>query len=124
MNSLVKQIKQLLQENAASSLVQRCLDALSDKASLSLKSTSPLPIQHVSRTIAIRAKINAEGLDLVEGFDDILKALNTETDESVVSYFFEENKKVFMIFTNLSVSKLFGVLISNDSTLAITNDQK
>ena len=116
MSLLTRRIEELLRHNATNERVRRCLDAIRGEAS-SLQSTSPLPIQHARRIYSIRAEANAGRPDLVEGYDDLLKALSSETDDSVQVHLLEGDKEVFSIFTSPDTTRLYGLLISKQSSL-------
>jgi hypothetical protein len=121
MNPSTIQIIQLLQEHAINNLARQCLDALSDEESSNLQTTGPLPIKHVHRVLAVRAKTNEEGSRSVEGFDDVLEALKKEFDDSVNVYFFDGDQDSFTILTDRSTTRLLGVLISKDKSRKFTN---
>ncbi len=119
MNQLASQIRELLVKNNTSSLVKRCLDVMSEDSFLTFKSTGPLPIEHVRRTTEVRAKTNAQGRGLVEGYDELLRGLKEETDCSVQIYFFDARGDSFTILTDSSTSRLLGVLISREASSGV-----
>ena len=110
MNHQANRVKELLLKNANRENVQMSLEALSQSALSSVKTTSLLPLQHVKRVSEIRAKLNLRDQDLVKGFDNLLEALNTMSDEPVKIHVFESKGRVLEVFTNSSLTILLGVL--------------
>ena len=110
MNHQANRVKELLLKNANRENVQMSLEALSQSALSSVKTTSLLPLQHVNRVSEIRAKLNLRDQDLVKGFDNLLEALNTMSDEPVKIHVFESKGRVLEVFTNSSLTILLGVL--------------
>ena len=117
MNQLANQLEKLLHANSEDKNIRACLDAFTDKALLTLKSTGLLPIAHVRRVSRIRAKRSSERRDLVDGFDSLLAALETDIEDSVQIHIFEAQHTVFEIFTNASATKLLGVLIVRGASI-------
>ena len=102
----------LLKQEPENNLAERCCNALIEKASASIISTGSLPIDHVRRIYGVRAETNNENVGAVEGYDELIRSLDEEKDETINIHSFEAEGKAFTVFTNESCTKLLGLLIS------------
>jgi hypothetical protein len=111
-SSIVNKLEKLVAKNGSNELAQRCLVALRDETSIVYPSTGLLSTQYVSRISKRRAKLNSKKPAHTEGFADLIKGLDAEPEKSVEIYAVGVGKEVFSIFTNASVTKLIGILVS------------
>src|SRR5947209_374641 len=105
-------LRKLLLDNASNDLVRRCMIAFDNRASNSYKSTPPCPIKEIRDIYTRRATIDKDKRGVVEGFDQLIPALNVETDAELIVHGYDTGKESFTIFTNTSTTRLIGVLIS------------
>jgi hypothetical protein len=105
-------LEDLLLKNSSRDLARRCLNALSKQTSADYKSTRPVPLNEIRDIYSRRARLNKKRNGPVEGFDELIPALNVESEDSIVVHGFETDQEAFTIFTNASMTRLIGVLIS------------
>ncbi len=106
-------LQDLLLKSGNSSLAQRCLQALSSRVYANYESTGPVPIGEIRDIYLRRARLNEKRNGPVEGFDELVPELEAATEDSVVVHGFEAGREAFTIFTNASVTRLIGLLLSH-----------
>ena|ERR1700687_3393156 len=115
MNITTKELSALLlKEESTNNFARRCRNVLEERPSVSIISTGPLPIDHVRRIYRLRAETSKEKGGVVEGFDELLRSLDKEDDQTIEIYGLEAEGEAFTVFTNPSFTKLLGVLISKE----------
>lgn len=103
-------LEHLLLNAANHALARRAVRALGGP--VSVKSTRPVNVGEVRDIYLRRAITNERKGGPVEGFDELVPALKRETEATVVVHGFETPQEAFTIFTDSSVTRLVGILIS------------
>jgi hypothetical protein len=112
MNSDVK-LKELLLKNATHPLVQRYVKAIGGQTALDYKVTEPGPVVEIRDIYKRRARLNQKRHGTIEGFDELIPALDAENDASIVVHVLEIQGEAFTVFTNVSTTRLIGLLVTH-----------
>jgi hypothetical protein len=105
-------LRGLLNE-ATSELAKRGLTALASGSVSGYQVTKPVATEEIRQIYSRRAKLNSQKSGTVEGFEELLSALNGETDPDLLIHGFEAGSEAFTVFTNVAITRLIGLLISH-----------
>ena len=113
-----KRLAKLLLQNATRGDVWQTGYDLSLKGSLpKYRSTRNIPLQEAVDIYYRRFKLaQAKNFNLA-GFDNLIKALQTETEKNVRVHSFGVGERTCAVFTNPSTSRLIGIVITPASRL-------
>ena len=106
------QLENLLAQYPTNQLASRALKALRSRVSKLHQSTGALSTIHLVRIYTRRARLNSQKQLGIEGFDELIRQLNQETESSLEIYAVSTDREVFSIFTDPVISKLAGILVS------------
>jgi hypothetical protein len=111
-----KRIVQLLESNKTLFLAKNCLEDIGSKPNPIYKSTDAIPLQNVVEIYSRRAKMNTKSNEgIVLGYSELLESLRHTMKESVMIHIVLGQEYSFLVFTDESLSELFGILESPHS---------
>lgn len=105
-------LEDLLVHYPKNRLANRALKALRSRVSKLHQSTGALSTVHLVRIYTMRAELNSQKQSGIEGFDELIRQLNQETESSLEIHAVSTDREVFSIFTDPAISKLVGILVS------------
>jgi len=111
------QLETLLAHYPKNELANRALKALRSRVSKLHQSTGALSTSHLVRIYTRRASLNSQRQLGIEGFDELIRQLNHETESSLEIHALGTDKEVFSIFTDSAISKLVGILVSHGKSI-------
>src|SRR5437867_2179826 len=104
-------VKDLLLYNKANPLIQKCLGSLDNGSAVMISPTGPTRTSELKDIYNWRIRADKDQPNrLIEGGEDLLKALDRETDEYIMIYPIESPLEFFLIFTDRESRRLIGVI--------------
>jgi hypothetical protein len=111
------QLEKLLVRYPKNQLAKRALEALRSRLSNLHQSTGGLSTTHLVRIYTRRAELNSQKQLGIEGFDELIRLLNRETESSLEIHTVSTDDEAFSIFTDRAISKLVGILVSKGTII-------
>jgi hypothetical protein len=103
----------LLDQNRDNTIVSDCLGRISQAGEVRYGASMVVHLKEIIDIYSVRAQINAELNDgVVEGFDELIPALQDAPGPSVKLQALEFVTHWFVVFSDESMSYLFGILKS------------
>lgn len=107
------QLINLLNENRANPLVADCLERILHGDEVRYQGEGLAPLNQIIDIYSVRARINSElNNGAVEGFDELLPGLKVASGPSVRLHSLEFVSHWYVVFTDESISEMFGILKS------------
>ena len=100
----------LLERHRDDALVSICLEQIMQADKVRLSAAGVLPLKQVIDIYSTRARINAKRSGRIKGYDTLLPALESADVSSIKLQSFELLDRHLVVFSDESISHLFGVL--------------
>jgi|SRR3989338_2710762 len=108
----IDSIVDLFTSNRSNPMAAECLDRISHGEEVHCRREEPISIEVARVTFPHRSRINtdAKGNARVEGYEFLLSSLENSTDQFWQVHSLEFLSFFFLVYTDQSCSRLFGVL--------------
>jgi hypothetical protein len=120
-NQFAEQLKELLTTQfAASELVKSCIRALD--SDFQLRSSDSVQTEQIRKIYEARSRINKLKGNSVIGYAELIPNLNSESAEAIRLHLIKTSNSQYVVFTDLSLKRVIGVLALKSDTYEIKGD--